>query len=52
MYNDVCTAMTDAIFEDLKQATESLQYVVQSNQAAVVNDGENVTRNSCTAKRL
>ena len=46
------TAMTDATFEDLKQATESLQHVVQSNQEAVVNDGENVSRNSCSEVSL
>ena len=49
---DVCTAMTDAKFEDLKEATESLQYVVQSNREAVVNDGGNVTRNSCSEVSL
>ena len=52
MYDDVHTAMADATFEDLKQVTESLQYVVQSNREAMANDGEHLTRNSCSEECL
>ena len=52
MYNDVRTAMAEATFEDLKQATKSLQYVVQSNRKAMANDGGHVTRNSCSEVSL